>query len=329
MGIRRLPRWIRLIVGPVLLIGLAMLLDTDQVWSRLRGLRPGWVAAAFLLAVAQTVLSAWRWRYTAGRLDLRLPLRRAVEEYYLAVFLNQILPGGVLGDASRAWRHARAPDLAPRRGGSAVRAVVLERASGQLVMTAAAVASAAVLLADAGLTFMVVATAVLVALAAAGLTRRSESRGRGAREPSSLLALVGRDARRAVFSGSALPVQLVSSALIVGSYVITFVLAARAVGIDMPAGALIPLVPPVLVSMLLPISVAGWGVREGAAAAVWAAAGLTPADGVAISVAYGVLVLLGTLPGALVLLRGPQEPVAGAAPEERSRSNRTSSPSRN
>ena len=54
----------------------------------------------------------------------------AVREYYLAMFLNQVLPGGVLGDVTRAWRHARLEDT-----GRAVRAVVFERASGQLVMT--------------------------------------------------------------------------------------------------------------------------------------------------------------------------------------------------
>ncbi|NNM34814.1 MAG: UPF0104 family protein, partial [Gemmatimonadetes bacterium] len=51
-----------------------------------------------------------------------------------------------------------------------------------------------------------------------------------------------------------------------------------------------------------PISVAGWGLREGAAALLWSAAGLTTAEGVAVSVAYGLIVLLSTLPGLAVLL---------------------------
>ncbi len=54
--------------------------------------------------------------------------------------------------------------------------------------------------------------------------------------------------------------------------------------------------------MLVPAPVAGWGVREATAAALWGAVGLTVVDGVAISAAYGILVLVSSLPGALVLL---------------------------
>ncbi len=61
--------------------------------------------------------------------------------------------------------------------------------------------------------------------------------------------------------------------------------------------------PWVLLAMAIPLSVAGWGIREGAAALVWQAAGLDAAEGVAASVSYGLVVLLSTLPGALVLQR--------------------------
>ena len=64
----------------------------------------------------------------------------------------------------------------------------------------------------------------------------------------------------------------------------------------------------VLLAMAIPLSIAGWGVREGAAALVWQAAGLDPAQGVAISISYGVVILLSSLPGALMLLRrGPED----------------------
>ena len=87
-----------------------------------------------------------------------------------------------------------------------------------------------------------------------------------------------------------------------GTFLATYVVAARAVGVSTPLWTLLPLVAPVLLSMLVPVTVAGWGVREGTAAAFWGAVGLTPVDGVAISAAYGILVLLSSLPGALVLL---------------------------
>ena len=65
---------------------------------------------------------------------------------------------------------------------------------------------------------------------------------------------------------------------------------------------LLPLALLVLLAMGLPINVAGWGPREGAAAWVFGAAGLTAAQGVAVSVVYGVMTLVAVLPGAVVLL---------------------------
>jgi len=72
------------------------------------------------------------------------------------------------------------------------------------------------------------------------------------------------------------------------------------IGADAPSATLAMIAPVVLLAMLLPISVAGWGVRETAAAGVWAALGWPAAEGVAVSVAYGALCLLASLPGAII-----------------------------
>jgi len=294
--------WLRATGGVLILATLAWWVDAGEVLTRLSSLSLGWVLAALALGVVQTVLSAWRWRYTAGRLGLGLPLTTALREYYLAVFLNQVLPGGVAGDAARAWRHA-----GPTNGrgsvdwGTAVRAVLIERASGQVVMGIVAVASLLVLgWTEADPRFHGAALALGCVLAgggawAAGLLGR-------ARAPSGVLARFQADARRALLSDGAPWIQGATSTVIVLSYVATYLLSARAIGVDVPLPVLAPLVAPVLLAMLVPISVAGWGVREGAAAALWGVVGLAPAQGVAISVAYGLVVLVGTLPGAWVFL---------------------------
>ena len=72
------------------------------------------------------------------------------------------------------------------------------------------------------------------------------------------------------------------------------------IGAEAPSATLALIAPVVLLAMLLPISVAGWGVRETAAAGVWVALGWPAAEGVAVSVAYGALCLLASLPGAAI-----------------------------
>ena len=67
------------------------------------------------------------------------------------------------------------------------------------------------------------------------------------------------------------------------------------------AGFLLPLALLAMSAMVLP-SVAGWGPREGATAWLFASAGMGAEQGAATAVAYGVMVLVASLPGALVLV---------------------------
>ena len=291
-----------------LLLALAWWLDVAQIVARLGQMRAGWVFAALALSVIQVLASAWRWRFTAGRLGIVLPFGQAVREYYLSMFVNQVLPGGVVGDVSRAWRHAAAQRLTTSSGGPAIRAVVLERLSGQLVMVGVASASVLTLVVGSGDAGWVVVLAGLGLVVAVRQWVKAPARDDGGVDdaPSSLWGRSWHDTKAALLTGTALPIQVASSVVVVGTYVAIYLMASLAVDVDTPLRRLLPLVAPVLVAMLIPASVAGWGVRETAAALLWDAAGLTSEDGVVISIAYGLLSLVSSLPGFVVLMQGPR-----------------------
>jgi glycosyltransferase 2 family protein len=303
-----------LLLGVLLQVG-----DAGEIVARIGSLRGDWVLVAMAISVPQVALSAFRWRLTAARLGIDLPFRAAFREYYLATFLNQVLPGGVAGDVSRAWRHSRASDRPAL--GAAARAVILERASGQIVVGAVAVGSLAVLPLTYGPTVGLAGVGAAGALAAliVGLRIRRRNADSGTSGSS-----IWGDIYTALLARDVLVPQLAISSLIVGSYLSIYLVAARAVGADLPAATLLPLVAPVLMSMLIPAGIAGWGVREAAAVALWGAVGLTVADGLAISITYGVLMLVSSVPGAVVLLgerwgrRRVEEEVKGAPSKPRS-----------
>ncbi len=299
-------RILRLAASIGLLAGVLYWLDPRALGAAFSAPHPGWLAAALALGVPQVVLSAWRWRLTAARLGAHLPLGAAVREYYLATFLNQVLPGGVMGDAARAWRHARKESHFQRGGAAAWQAVVLERASGQLALLLVVLASlalspalrSAVHGAFSGPSHTEATLAgLLLALLALGLTL-SRTRLRVH------LSQLRQAARQALLARGAFLPQLIASLLVVASYVGVYLCCMRMIGIDTPLATAAPLIPWVLLAMAIPLSIAGWGVREGAAALLWQAAGLDPAQGVAISISYGAVVLLSSLPGALMLRHG-------------------------
>jgi hypothetical protein len=104
-------------------------------------------------------------------------------------------------------------------------------------------------------------------------------------------------------------VVLASVATLAG-YALMFVVAAAATGTRPPLSVVLL----VLLAAAVPLNLGGWGPREGAAAGAFAAVGLGAEQGLAASVAYGVMALVATSPGLLVLLRPPRT-TARAVPE--------------
>lgn len=251
------------------------------------------------IGLVTTVCSAWRWAIVARGLRIRLPFGPAVADYYRALFLNAALPGGVLGDVHRAVRHGQSEGDV-RRG---VKAVVLERAAGQIALFAVGavvlLTMPSPVLSEARHIAPLAALAVLGALAvvlALRMNRTAPSR-RGRRLRAALA-----EARHGLLSRENGPAVVVSSVVVLAGYVAMFVLAARVAGTAASVAVLLPLAVLALLAMGLPLNVGGWGPREGVTAWAFGAAGLGAGRGLAVAVVYGVLSLVASLPGVIVLV---------------------------
>jgi hypothetical protein len=98
------------------------------------------------------------------------------------------------------------------------------------------------------------------------------------------------------------PQVTLASVLVVAGHTATFVIAARVAGCTAPLGELVALLMVVQVAVVIPLSIGGWGPREGAAAWAFAAAGLGAANGITVATLYAVLMLVAVTPGAGLLL---------------------------
>ena len=274
----------------LLLLGLLFAgLDGGRALSLLKQADLGWLGAGLLALTVQTLLSSWRWQFTATRLGQRLRITRAIREYYLGQVVNQSLPGGVLGDAGRAYRARHDAGL-----GRAGAAVMIERAFGQFgllaIMLTAYLAHDGPALPRA-ISGLVAAICIGAGLLAAGLLTLSWWKG--------WLALV----RPAILGGGALPMQIGLNIAIAGLNIAAFACCAYATGTPIGAGQAALYVPLILLTMVIPVTISGWGIREGAAASLFPMMGASASAGLAASTAFGLLFLLSTLPGLLVLIR--------------------------
>jgi uncharacterized membrane protein YbhN (UPF0104 family) len=307
--------WARVIGGIGIVALLAGKLGTSAFLDGIRVIDAGTLLAALGIGLLTTILSAWRWRLVAHGLGLRLPLAGAVADYYRALFLNAALPGGILGDVDRAVRHGRdSGDV-----GRGVRAVVLERSAGQVMLVGVALA---VLVTDPASVLPQVPLGMLPWVAGAVVVLPvvvvTAARGRFA----AWLRTAGADLRHGLCTRDTAGPVVLASALVLAGHLATFVVAARAAGLTAPLGTLLPLMLLALLAMGLPLNVGGWGPREGALAWAFGAAGLGAAQGLTVAVVYGVLAFAASLPGAGVLLvrwlvtSRTSEPVGQGVPQQ-------------
>jgi len=292
---------LRLAVTAAVLFLLWQIADVQEVLTLLSGVDLRWLLAALLTAHLQIILSALRWRLTAGQLEQVLSRGEAIGEYYLSQLINFTVPGGILGDAGRAVRQRHRAGLA-----RAAQAVVIERMAGQIALFAVMfVGFFAVVLLPGGLVLpgwvgdLVLWIAGVVGAVAIVILGLRLVPGMASRVSVGFVQA----ARRALFARDVWVWQVGLSLLIVACNLASLAFCAAATGTVLPMAAVFTVLPLVLTAMLIPVSVGGWGLREGAAAAIWPVLGARAEAGIAASIVFGIVILVATLPGLWVLLR--------------------------
>ncbi|WP_250004084.1 lysylphosphatidylglycerol synthase transmembrane domain-containing protein [Actinoplanes sp. M2I2] len=299
----RIWAWARILGGAGILVFLLWRLGTGAFLDGLRVIDAPALALAFGIGVVTTVFSAWRWCLVARGLGLRLSVGTAIADYYKALFLNAALPGGVLGDVDRAVQHGRDEgDVA-----KSVRAVVLERTAGQIVLLTVGVtvlltvpSPVLTVLRQHGATVVVVLAAVALAVALVLLAFRKLRSG-GSRVASGVRTGLA-EIRTGLLARRNWPGVTLASVIVLAGHLATFVVAARTAGSAASLTRLAPLMLLALLAMALPLNIGGWGPREAVTAWAFGAAGLSATQGLTTAVVYGVFAFVAALPGAAVLI---------------------------
>jgi len=288
----RVRRLLASVFGAAVVVATIVAVGTGPFLHGVASVSAASIAAAVLLTAAATAAAAWRWTLVARALGLTLRWRGAVVAYYRSQFLNTVLPGGVLGDVHRAYRHGRDTGDAI----AAARAVATERVVGQVVQLAIVLGVLAVLGTSAPVGALEwIAVGVLVAVVGLGLAAISARVRR-------LLARELHALRRVVASPGRAVAVVASSAIVVACHAATFVVACVAVGVVASPRELVVLALVALCAASVPLSLGGWGPREAASASGFALIGLGADTGLAVSAAFGVLTMIAAAPGAAVLV---------------------------
>ena len=121
-------RYIRLIVGLVLIIALIPTFATPEFWTTLSRVNIALVGLALVLSIASVASKAWRWGVVMRAKGIYLSPLYLLFSYFIGMFFNNFLPSGMGGDVVRAYETARDTG----RGAESITSILIERGSGML-----------------------------------------------------------------------------------------------------------------------------------------------------------------------------------------------------
>jgi len=295
---------IRIAVTVAIFWLLAMRIDVHRLGEALRGMSAGWLALSILAFAVAAAAPAVRWHSIQAAIGFSPRIATLLKIVFVGTFFNQVLPTGVGGDAVRAWRCNVAGTGLP----AAVRGVLLDRASGYAVVVALYAAGLPELLAHTHdsaqrwvlLGVLAVTCGGFAALFLFDLVARPLLRWRLFRS----LATLSRDARL-VFSDRRRALVVTALSVVgIGLTIVGIQMAGRSVGIAMPLYRWMLVVPPAMLIQLLPVSLAGWGVREAAFVYFLSVFGVANEVALAASILVGIVQIVIALPGGLIWLTG-------------------------
>lgn len=296
-------RWlglgIRIVVSAGILTWLAGHVDWSHIANSFRELRWGWWLAALGLHIACQLLCSVRWMLLSRPLEFEQSISRFTRLYFVGMFFNLFLPTSIGGDAVRAIYLANGSG----KRMAALFSVFLDRASGLVVLIGLACLAAAV---------SPVALPVQLSIATWGI---AVAAGVGLACLPWIIKLATRQRSRKIRTLA----QMMSSyhgnaALIVETALISIVVQVlNAVLVMLIGWALQMEVPPVFYALaapmvtlftLIPISLNGMGLREGAMVLFLAPAGVATGDAVSLAFLWFLAQSAASLLGAIVFLVG-------------------------
>jgi uncharacterized membrane protein YbhN (UPF0104 family) len=309
---------LRLLVTAGLIWALSTRVDLGRAAAFMGGASPRLIVATVLTMMAANLIVGSRWHLVLRATAPSPGLVSLIKIVFVGLFFNQVLPTGVGGDAVRAWRLRKLGTGL----GDAVRSILLDRACGYLVLVLVYAASLPSLLqllpeaAQRGGAAAVLGAAVLglLALVLLDCLPRPVLHLRLVAP----LAELSRESRRLFSDPGRCGAVLGLSALTIGLTIVAFKLAADGVGVRLSLWSWTMIVPPVTLIQLIPVSLAGWGVREFVLVAALVPFGVPAEPALATSVLFGLCSILAGIPGGLIWLTGwdvarPQRPAASTS----------------
>ncbi|MGM4961940.1 lysylphosphatidylglycerol synthase transmembrane domain-containing protein [Tardiphaga sp. 1201_B9_N1_1] len=298
---------IKLFVTLALLYFALRKVNFTELISRIDLASFGWLLLAILFTYVSIFFSAIRWLKICVVCDAPLGTSQAFRFNMIGTFFNQTLPSSIGGDAMRLWLVAR--------GGAGWRAatysIFVDRALGFLALALLILATlpwSYTLINDSVGRSALVMIDVLALAAGFGFLIFGGLRVEWLRRLWFLrhihaCAVV---ANRLIFDRTQGPLITLLSILIHILTVIVVWCVVRSISAPVTFVEVAQIIPPVIIVTMIPVSIAGWGVREASMGLAFAYAGLAANEGINVSLLFGIVSFIVGATGGLFWILGAE-----------------------
>jgi len=295
---------IAILLKVIVSLGLITLLvnqvDFNKIVNILKNVDITMIIYALILLIIQVFIATTRWQYVLRCQKIMLGYKNTLQILWSGLFFNQAMPSSVGGDVIRGY-------YLKKQGmtlGRATLGVLMDRLFGMVGLVFLVLASLPLLfelvddsIARSGVLF--IALGISLALLFIFFTDKLPGNFSHLKVIRGFYSLsqVGRRCIVDHYNGL---IILVISILIHLISVISVMIMAAGLGINVEWSGFLLIIPLVTLMMVVPISIAGWGVREGVMVVGFGYLGVAPEAALALSILYGLLMLVVALPGGVV-----------------------------
>lgn len=295
----------RIVVTVSIFVIILRSINIDQIWKIMGQARLELLVVALLTQFGSTSVSAYRWQLIMHNLNFGQSFSFYWRSYFKASFFNQGLPTSIGGDALKVL------DVAGQgfRKRDALYGIMLDRITGLAALMWLNLA-AYLLNPDLLPRPIYQLTLLLVVGSLVGFGVISSLRYLPWLDAYPQLKIIRITSERLhqAFLNNRIAL-IVSSLLIPVLAMISVFLIGWALGLRYALITYFIIVPPAIFLTIIPVSLAGWGIREGTLVALFSLIGADKATILTMSILYGLMQIGVSLPGFVIFLGGRKHPL--------------------
>lgn len=293
---------LKFIFSIVLFIIAFRLVDSKEIFKLMSHIDLLYIVIAVFFQLISTTIASYRWSLIMKALHFDLPFSYYLSHYFKGTFFNQALPGSIGGDAIRGLELGKL-GYSKKEAFAGVFIDRIVGLSGLLVLNLIANLFSDNLLPVwlYNLINIVCITGILGLIVLSlfySVPTLSKYRF------TSFFYALSKRFRKVYADKKSIIIQIGLSVLIHFLSILSVYEIAVSLGLILPLNIFLVVVPPIFLLMILPISLAGWGIRETAMVGIFMLVGVPKEEILSVSIIYGVMLIIASLPGLVVWSKG-------------------------